>query len=59
MMKFLALTWYWLARLAMTLTSVFAIIVCFQKVNFQNGISLHFFISHECHSKKIGRFLWN
>ena len=35
MMKFLALTWYLLARIALTLISSFAIAVCFQKANFQ------------------------
>ena len=35
MMKFLALTLYLLARIALTLISSFAIISCFQKDNFQ------------------------
>ena len=34
-MKFLALVWYLLARITLTLISSFANTGCFQKVNFQ------------------------
>ena len=40
MMKFLAFSFYLLARLTPILTSAFAIIGCFLKVNFQKGINL-------------------
>ena len=47
MMKFLALTSYLLARITLILISSFAIISCFQKVNFQafNLVILNFELS--------------
>ena len=40
MIKFLALTLYLLARLALTLTSQFDFTDCFEKVNFEKEINL-------------------